>query len=81
MASKADVEKLATLIWNRVARASLEREYPKFGFLQAWKLFKDRPQHDQNVWRAVARWHLRKLEEAYSRGHEQGRADEWCDNA
>ena len=77
MATKAEVEKTAKTIWQQVVQAPLKRgDFDKAGTPWA-DLDGDR----RDVWLALARWHLRKLAEAYSRGHEQGRADEWCDNA
>ena len=58
MASKAEVEKMARHIWYRVLgvpRAPCRR----------WE---DLAESTRDEGRRVARWHLRKVKQAYSRG-------------
>lgn len=64
MASKAEVEKQARLIWHHVLRpagatAEICMRGASFDSLRA---------AEQEVVRAVARWHLRKERQAYNRG-------------
>ena len=64
MASKTEIERMAAHIWNRVAKPTCVAEKLANGD----HVFSVLETHQQRVWRTVARWHLRKVKEAYDQG-------------
>ena len=69
MATKAEVEKTAKHMWNRVAKPIAK----KIGMPDGDTTWNDLQAVQREGWLVVARWHLGKVAEAFEMGRSAGR--------